>query len=506
MSTSERIRYGNLSAPGMQGLFGMPLPVFGAALIGLTLTLFLLVAAPWWIGIIAGVLCAVLIAPAAIRVNHGRTLYERMGLAVGGWHARRTGVNRLVAGPAGRTLDGSFRLPGIATQSEVKDYQTGFGLKFALVSIPSTDHHSVVLEVHPTGDDLVDQHLIDSQVAQWAAWLTLLGQEDDIAGASVTVETSVDSGMRLRRSVLTPVDEDASDFGKAVASGVAGGFGARTPAISTRVTLTFSGRSEGKSRSRAEMAEEIANRLPELMDGLGSTGAGAHVRPSTSQDLTDYVRVAYDPTVAADVELARAGDGTGLSWSDAGPAFHQVEFDHYLHDRAVSSVWTLGGVPRGVFYDTSLKRLLSPDPAVARKRVTMLYRPIPAIRTSSIVDRKERNANMVSGAGRTNRSHNSAAQRAAQRTADEEAAGAGLTLFGMIVTATAVSGNGDVSRARAEDLRAARQAIRSQSAKARLKMRPALNSSDSAFVAGLPLGIVLPEHTRIPASVTDGLV
>ena len=82
----------------------------------------------------------------------------------------------------------------------------------------------------------------------------------------------------------------------------------------------------------------------------------------------------------------------------------------------------------------------------------------------------------------------------------------GLTLFGMIVTATAVSGSGDVSRARVEDLRAARQAIRSQSAKARLKMRPALNSSDSAFVAGLPLGIVLPEHTRIPASVTDGLV
>lgn len=506
MSTTDRIRYGNLSAPGMKGLGGLPLPVFGAALLALVITLFLMVLAEWWIGLIAGVVCAALLAPAAIRVRDDRTLYGRAGLAVAGAHARRTGTNRLVAGPAGRTPDGTFRLPGIAAQSEVKDYETAFGLPFAIVAIPSTDHYSVVLEVHPTGNDVVDQDVIDGQVAQWGAWLTLLGQEDDIVGAAATVETSVDSGLRLRRSVLTPVHDGASDFGKAVAGVVSGGFGAKMPAISTRIVLTFTGKSDGKSRPRREMVEEIANRLPELMDGLASTGAGSHVRPSTSQDLTDYVRAAYDPSVAADIELARAGGGTGLSWTDAGPAFHQVEFDHYLHDRACSMVWTLGGVPRGVFYDTSLKRLLSPDKGVARKRVTLLYRPIPAARTSSMVDRKERNATMVSGAGRTNRSGNTAVARAAQQTADEEAAGAGLTLFGMIVTATVVNSGDDLSRATREDLRAARQMIRSQSAKARLKLRVALNSSDSAFVAGLPLGIVLPEHTRIPASVTDGLL
>lgn len=506
MSTSDRIRYGNLSAPGMQGLFGIPLPVFGGALVALVITLFLMVLAEWWIGLIAGVVCAALLAPAAIHVRHSRTLYERGDLAVAGSRARRTGANRLVSGPAGRTPDGTFRLPGIAAQSEVTDFQTAFGVPFAVVAIPSTDHYSVVLEVHPTGNDVVDQEVVDGQVAQWGAWLTLLGQEDDIVGAAATVETSVDSGLRLRRSVLTPVSDGASAFGKAVASEVAGGFGATMPAISTRIVLTFTGKTDGKSRPRGEVVEEIANRLPELMDGLGSTGAGSHVRPSTSQDLTDYVRAAYDPSVAADIELARAGEGTGLSWTDAGPAFHQVEFDHYLHDRAASVVWTLGGTPRGVFYDTSLKQLLSPDKRVARKRVTLLYRPIPASRTASVVDRKERNATMVSGAGRTSRGANTAVARAAQRTADEEAAGAGLTLFGMVVTATAVNSSEDLSRATREDLRAARQMIRSQSSKARLKLRVALNSSDSAFVAGLPLGIVLPEHTRIPASVSDGLL
>lgn len=506
MNTTDRIRYGNLSAPGMQGLFGIPLPVFGAALLALVVTLFLMVLAEWWIGLIAGVVCAALLAPAAIRVAHDRTLYQRAGLAVTGSRARSTGRNRLVAGPAGRSPDGTFRLPGIAVQSEVKDYQTAFGMPFAVVAVPSTDHYSVVLEAHPTGDDVVDQNVIDAQVAQWGAWLTLLGQEQSIVGAAVTVETSVDSGLRMRRNVLTPVNDHASAFGKAVASEVAEGFGANTPAISTRVTITFSGKAEGKRRPRAEVIEDIANRLPELMDGLGSTGAGSHVRPSTSQDLTDYVRAAYDPSVASEIELARAGEGTGLSWTDAGPAYHEVEYDHYLHDRAVSVVWTLGGVPRGVFYDTSLKQLLSPDARVARKRVTLLYRPIPATRTASMVDRKERNATMVSGAGRTKRGANTVVMKAAQQTANEEAAGAGLALFGMVVTATALNGGGDLTRATSEDLRAARQMIASQSSKARLKLRVALNSSDSAFVAGLPLGLVLPEHTRIPASVSDSFI
>ena len=81
--------------------------------------------------------------------------------------------------------------------------------------------------------------------------------------------------------------------------------------------------------------------------------------------------------------------------------------------------------------------------------------------------------------------------------ANEEAAGAGITLFGMVVTATVLD---------EEDLPSAKQMVMSQSAQARLRMRVALGSQDTAFVAGLPLGIVLPEHTTIPASITDNMI
>src|SRR5699024_1901602 len=157
MSATDRIRYGNLSAPGMQGLFGLSLPVFGAALVALAVSLFLMILAEWWIGLLAGVVCALVLAPTVIRVAHDRTLYQRMGLALSGSRARSTGRNRLIAGPAGRTPDGTFRLPGVAAQSGVKGYQPAFGLPLAVVGIPSPDPYSVFRARHPTGNAFMDQ-------------------------------------------------------------------------------------------------------------------------------------------------------------------------------------------------------------------------------------------------------------------------------------------------------------------------------------------------------------
>lgn len=501
MTTTEtaqtRITYGNLSAVGRKGLLGASMPVFIAGIIAVVISMILFLLVKWWIGLLAAIVFALAIAPMAIPVGNSRSVYQLMGLRLGQRRARRKGRTILLNGPAGKVPDGRFRLPGIAQQSSVREYKTGFGMPFAVVSIPSTNHYSVVLEVHPTGNALVDQRIIDGQVAHWGAWLAYLATEESIVGASVTVETSIDSGLRLRKSVLTPVQDDASDFGRAVAEEMAGGFGQRTPAISTRIAITFSGRVNGEKRTEEEVADEISNILPGLMDHLTSTGAGSHVRPCTSQDLTDYVRAAYDPHVATQIEEQRALGGTGLTWDQAGPAFHDVELDHYFHDRAVSMTWTLGGEPRGTFYDTSLSRLLSPDPKVARKRVTLLYRPISPARTTGIADAKVRNASFVASSSKRRQAVAQSVMRSANQTAMEEAAGAGMVTFGMVVTATVLD---------KADLRSARQTIASQSAQARLRLRTALGSQDSAFVAGLPLGVVLPYHTVISADITDRMI
>ncbi|MFQ6486028.1 SCO6880 family protein [Brachybacterium epidermidis] len=495
-NTGGRITYGNLALPGRQGLLGLSLPVFLAGLVGLGVSMFFFIATEWWVGLLIALVWFAVMTPMVIPVSHGRNLYQWAGLHRAQRKASRKHTNILINGPAGKVPDGKFTLPGLAAQSVVTDYDTAFGVPFAIVSIPSTDHHTVVLEVHPTGNELVDQSVIDGQVAQWGAWLAFLGTEEGIVAASVTVETSIDSGLRLRKATLTPVREDSSDFGKAVAGELSKGFGMASPAISTRIAITFTGKVAGekKGKSMQQVSEEIANQLPTLMDSLRNTGAGSHVTACTSQDLADYVRAAYDPHVAPEIEEQRAAGGTGLTWDQAGPAFHQVELDHYFHDRAISTSWTLGGEPRGTFYDTSLARLLAPERKVARKRVTLLYRPIPAARATSIADRKVRNAEFVARSARSQRAISSSVQRAAVQTAEEEAAGAGMTLFGMVVTATVLS---------KDELRTARQIIASQGAQARLRLRPALGSQDTAFVAALPLGVVLPFHTAIPATITD---
>ena len=88
------------------------------------------------------------------------------------------------------------------------------------------------------------------------------------------------------------------------------------------------------------------------------------------------------------------------------------------------------------------------------------------------------------------------AVRAAAATAEEEAAGAGLVQFGMLVTATVMDRN------KAADARAA---IDNLAASARLRLRPVYGSQDAAFAAALPLGLVLPKHIKVPSELREKL-
>ncbi|GAB2705834.1 hypothetical protein BKA24_000521 [Microbacterium marinum] len=86
--------------------------------------------------------------------------------------------------------------------------------------------------------------------------------------------------------------------------------------------------------------------------------------------------------------------------------------------------------------------------------------------------------------------------RAAVATAAEEAAGAGLIQFGMLVTATVLDASQEAD---------AKAAIDNLSATARLRLRLVHGSQDSAFAAALPLGLVLPKHLQVPNEVREQL-
>ncbi|QUC01997.1 MULTISPECIES: SCO6880 family protein [Cellulosimicrobium] len=496
---ATRIHYGNLTRPSRQGVLGLPM---GVTLLGIpfvVLVVLMLVRA-WYLPALVTV--AVGVAAAALLVGftrQGRSFYARRMLVSAHRAKTRRGDSLYVAGPAGKVPDGTFSLPGLMAPSTLSEHQDAFGNRFGLIRLRSAAHYTVVIEAYPDGDALVDQSRIDSQVAHWGAWLAQLGVDEGIVGASVTVETAPDSGVRLTRMVQGNMAPDAEPFAAAVAGELVGELATASPMIATRIAITFSGKSpeaKGGDRGTQAMAEEIGNRLPVLLSQLWETGAGTSVRACTAQDIVDFTRVAYDPTVASRVEQARAEGGTGLTWAEAGPTFAEDRIDRYFHDRAVSKSWQMWQAPESMFFSGALRRLVEPTPGVLRKRVTLLYRPIPAGEASDVIEAEINNATFTASQKQRVSARQRTRLRYANKAAEEEAQGAGLVRFGAIVTVTCAS---------SDEFPRLDKIVPSLGNQARLRLRPALGNQAVAFQAALPLGVILPEHSIIPAQLREYL-
>lgn len=496
--TQTQITYGNIRRPARPGLWGMSTVQTGVVILAMFVLIFLAATGNLPLMLVWIALVAVFATPLLVPTRDGRNIYQRMHARVVYSRARRRGRTRLVAGPAGHVPDGKCRLPGLLAASELTEHFDAYEQPFGLLRVPATNHYTVVIEASATGNDLVDTSTVDAQVAHWGAWLANLGNESGIDGASVTVETAPDSGLRLRRNLESKVSDDAPDFALAVVDDIAETHPAGAAQIQTRITITFSAKAtEGaKARSSAEMATEIGNRLPMLLSQLRATGAGTSCRACTAQDIVDATRVAYDPSVALLVEHARSEDGTGLSWDEAGPVLAEAGFDYYRHDRAWSKTWQMAAPPRGVFYATSLERLLQPHRDIARKRVTILYRPEDPVTSAAAVEADINTASFTASQRRRATARAKGDLRAAEKQAEEEALGAGLVRFGLVVTATVLE---------RDALPLAAKTVRALAAPARLRMREALGNEDAAFASGLPLGLVLPHHMFLPPSLRDAL-
>lgn len=492
--STEAVAYSDLRRPSTPGIWGLS-TAQSAGLLLTALPLIVLAALGQILFMGVWMLVVLLIAaPLFLPARDGRNFYQRRGARMIFNRAKRRHLNEYVAGPTGRVPDGKCRLPGLHAESELLEAHDAYGQPFAVLHLPSHHHYSVVIDAAADGDELTDQATINSHVAHWGAWLANLGNHPEIVGGSVTVETAPDSGVRFRRNLVSQTSEDTPGFADAVIKEIARTGPVGSAEITTRITLTFTGRLAGTVRPTDEVIQEIGNLLPTMVGSLAMTGAGTTCRPLVAQDVIDSTRVAYDPSVALLVEQARSEGGTGLTWDEAGPVSHDAEWDYYRHDRAWSKTWQMSEAPRGVFYASALQRLLRPHRDIARKRVTILYRPQSPLQTARAVESDVKATRWT--ASQRNSARMQSDVRAAQRAAEQEAQGAGLVRFGIVVTATVLA---------EEDLPMADRAIEGLSAPARLRMREALGNQDVAFASGLPLGLVLQHHLTIPPALQDSI-
>lgn len=490
--------YGNWSRPKTAGLLGLSMIgtaiLFAGAGFSVIVTMFSNILN----GVITAAIFGLFLLTVAAKDRHGQSLLARAITRAGWMFTKSKGSHLYRSGPLGRADWGTVQLPGLAAGSRLTEWLDSYQRPFALIQVPSTSHYSVVVGTEPDGAALVDRGQIDAWVAQWGIWLASIGDEPGIEALSVTVETAPDTGTRLRREVTSRIDPDAPEFARNLLGDLVARYPAGSATIKAYVTITFNAaaRSGGRKRTADEMGRELASRLPGLTQGLTATGAGTS-RPLSAQQLCEVVRIAYDPAAARLIDEANAaGEPPELYWPEVGPTAHQAGWDTYRHDSALSVTWMMSGAPRGNVPSSVLSRLLAPHRDVARKRVTLLYRPIDPARAAAIVEADVRASSFNLTTSNRPTARNVSAARYAAATAAEESAGAGLVQFGMLVTATVLDASQEAD---------ARAAIDNLSATARLRLRLVHGSQDSAFAAALPLGLVLPKHLQLPSEVREQL-
>ncbi len=238
------------------------------------------------------------------------------------------------------------------------------------------------------------------------------------------------------------------------------------------------------------MAIEVAHRLPQLSKTLAGTGA-APGRPMTVERDRDRMPGRLRPRRPPLVGGGRRPDecGRAISFDECGPRAHWQYDSYYRHDSGVSVTWEMAEAPRGFVTSNVLAGLLAPHPEIARKRVTLLYRMHDPAEAAQVVEKDYRDAVFnESGAKGLQSAHAWQCARPRRRRS-EEAQGAGLALFGLLVTATVTDEDRlDEIGVVVEDLGLG----------ARLALRRSYGSQAAAFAAGLPLGLVLPYHLEVP--------
>lgn len=501
MAVSERSArtYGNWRRPLSAGLgnFGMfgTLIVFGGFIAMILANAFggLLPA------LITALIALLALGVVVIRDRHGYSVGQRIVGRLAWWNTQRLGAHLYRSGVLARAPWGTHQLPGLLAASALSEHFDSYGRRFALLHVPATDHYSVVLASEPGGSAGVDTAQVDSWVANWGMWLASLGDEPGIVQVQVTIETAPDSGTRLRREVALHADPDAPAVAQAILTEAARTAPEGAATVRAWVTLTFAASTSptgGRRRTARDVGHDLAARLPSISGGLESTGGGV-ARPLDAQGLCEVVRAAYDPAAGRLIEEAHAvGEVPELAWTDVGPTATESTWSTYRHDSAMSCTWSMTVAPRGSVRSSVLEQLLAPHERVDRKRVSLLYKPTDSAKAARIVEQDKRNADVRASSTKRPSSRVLMEKRAADATADEEAAGAGLVSFGMLVTATVT----DVDR-----MVDAIAVVDGLASTARLALRPVHGSQDSAFAAALPLGLHLPSHLKVPNVVREAL-
>ncbi|MEU7802649.1 SCO6880 family protein [Micromonospora arborensis] len=387
----------------------------------------------------------------------------------------------------------AWQLPGVLAATSLLTVTDESGGNYAVVYNRRLGTMTVTLRCAATSTWLADADATTSWVANWGGWLANLGYVPTVKHVAVTVDTAPDPGSRLSDYMTGRIVPHGPAAARRVLQRLVEVSPSAAADVETRVSVTFApAASPTKPKDVAEALAEISRTLPGLQDSLGGCGLTVLGR-ATTDHLTAIVRTAYDPAIRGDVARLSGRGGTDLGrwldWDTAGPVAAEEHVDRYVHDSGTSVSWSMHEAPRQNVHADVLARLLAPGPYP--KRVSLVYRPLPAGDAARVVESEVNAAQFRQAYHRAQKRDESARDLAdrerANQTAREEAIGAGVGLMSLFTTVTVVNAN-DLGKAVAD--------VESRADVAKIRLRRMWASQAAGFATTLPCGVCPPQLSR----------
>jgi hypothetical protein len=368
-------------------------------------------------------------------------------------------------------------LPGVGASSTlIKAHDPTTGKSVGVVHDRVSGRMTVTTLLSPGGSLMAPTGAVQSNLRTWSSVLDAMSTDEQVKGASVTIQITPGAGEALGDDVKVRKDPGAPRLATQIIDELVRTTPHATASVAPWMSVTVD--PNASANPPQDLAERVAETL-KVVDSLDLSGTGTDImRRATDVDLRRLVRSAYDP----ETFNARDKEFEDLSWAECGPQAADDGWEEYSHDGGVSLSWVLREMPRRPIAYSVLLPLLAPGRF--QRRITLSYRVLDPYEGEAVLEREishayQRAQTTAEVKGRAKWSQKADAQRA-EAAAAQVAGGSQVVDWTLMVTVTARS---------TAQLPAARQELeRAVKATRGIRMRPAYGAQAAVFAAGLPLG------------------
>lgn len=369
-------------------------------------------------------------------------------------------------------------LPGVLSTLKVRDEVDGLGNPVQLLHHTRANQLSVTIESAPAGISMNTQAKTTDLVTNYASWLSSLSGENGLRGAQVVIDSVFESAAPLAESILSNLKPDAPAVAQQIARESAGMLPERVASVRAYTVLGYKISELADDVDGA--AAEVLSMIPRHLKALSAAGAGVS-QVMSDADYADLMYTAYDPRRNAEVaQEIKDRVPAYRSFEGAGPAYFNAAHPRVVfHDGVASMTIMMTEPSKSKITDHSFEKLFAPNRNFLRKRVSLIYRPVPASAQHARVNNASRATTTEVSSKKRRTAFDKKKKAAAEAAMNQAAEGAVIQEWALMVTVT-FEPNRAAQRTAENELKALMGG---------LKWCFADFTADAAFHQTLPLGL-----------------